>query len=640
MFQLLQSSVKARLMALVCLSLATLAIAFMLLNVYVLDKQIKQGFLGQAETASAGFNRQLDAMFGSYKEALDKAETIFSVTNDPESYFNYVAKTSPFSDFYIGLNDGQFFSRDNEGLPKDYDPRSRDWYKQAKSSRPNTIFTEAYEDAGTGEMVFSVAKYFDYQAPNGVTYQGVVAADVPFSKMVQEIMKVKIPGAVPVVLKKSGEILAFEDASYVTQPSSQLSDDLAINKLVKIVEDQGASEISVNNQTRLAYATYVLDGQWIFLITADKSEVYAPLTIALLEAGLMTAIFIGGALIAAVFIFGYTLRPVHDLKDAMDRAQQAVAKGEGDLTQQLPIKRPDEFGALAKLFNAFQENIRLIMLDNKAMAEQVDAKTHSTSDLTSKTREKLSIQQKEIHSMTGAIEEILETANSVQTHAEEAAELAVTSTGHCTTGKDVILKNQSSISQLADEVENSAVIIQKLNENSQAIQAIVTTIQDIADQTNLLALNAAIEAARAGDQGRGFAVVADEVRVLAQRTRSSTDEIRHMIEELQVNTDQAVSTMESSKNLAQSSVEETHEATDALESITGSVEAIQEVAKNITQTVDQQVTINKTLSSNSELMQQVGDELSSVADETNETARDVSNLSEQLRQKVAGIKLE
>ena len=68
-------------------------------------------------------------------------------------------------------------------------------------------------------------------------------------------------------------------------------------------------------------------------------------------------------------------------------------------------------------------------------------------------------------------------------------------------------------------------MIQRLAEDSQKINGVVSVIHSIAEQTNLLALNAAIEAARAGEMGRGFAVVADEVRNLAKRVQTSTDEI-------------------------------------------------------------------------------------------------------------------
>ncbi len=155
-------------------------------------------------------------------------------------------------------------------------------------------------------------------------------------------------------------------------------------------------------------------------------------------------------------------------------------------------------------------------------------------------------------------------------------------------GQGVIDQSLAGLHQLVGEVQNNAQAVERLAEETETIDKVLTVIRAIAEQTNLLALNAAIEAARAGEMGRGFAVVAEEVRSLAQRTTGATSEIQQLIARLQQAARQSVEAMRIQVEHAETSAQQAAAADGALVEVVEAIRTIASMAERIADATAQQ----------------------------------------------------
>ena len=173
-------------------------------------------------------------------------------------------------------------------------------------------------------------------------------------------------------------------------------------------------------------------------------------------------------------------------------------------------------------------------------------------------------------------------------------------------GQSVIDQSLAGLHQLVGEVQNNAQAVERLAEETETIDKVLTVIRAIAEQTNLLALNAAIEAARAGEMGRGFAVVADEVRSLAQRTAGATAEIQQLIARLQQAARQSVDAMRIQVEHAEASAEQAAAADGALVEVVSAIRTIASMAERIADATAQQSGAVSDIRDHSEQIHQLG----------------------------------
>ncbi|MCG9542278.1 methyl-accepting chemotaxis protein [Vibrio sp. Isolate33] len=555
---------------------------------------------------------------------VNAAKDAFKYTDDPTSYFTQSTNAGQFQIAYAGLSDGRFLQGVDLPVPQGYDPRTRDWYKKPMATG-QTVVTEPYIDVATNDLVVTIASPFN---TNG--YSGVIGADLNLNTLIKDVVSIEQPGVYAFLVDGEGNIVAHRDRNLTLKSVSNISSNLSAQKIQSLARDPEFVELTIDGAESLLSAKKVPHTDWYFTVVIDKTKSFASYRSLLRQSAIFGLIQLAVIAFVAMFIIKKALAPLTTLSSAME----ALSKGDGDLTQRITVNSKDEIGTLAHHVNAFIAKLQEIVRDIADSSHQLNQQSEVSTNVARQTSEGLSVQLHEISQIATAVHEMSATAEEVANNAQMTADSAIGSTENCEQGKQVIIRNQDSITNLAQQVENASGIIQEVEKNALDINAILATISDIAEQTNLLALNAAIEAARAGEQGRGFAVVADEVRVLSQRTHSSTDEIREMIETLQKNSVSAVESMQRSQDLAQSSVDDANNATKALEEIATSIQQISDMASHISNAASEQRTVTGEVSKNIQLVNDVSDNMSTEADNSRQLSEELRGIAQQLNTQV------
>lgn len=611
--------------------MVVMATALTWLSANQLFEQTRSGIYMRAESvseaASEGIKNWIDI-----RRDIASAFNDFSQESDVVPYLKQARVAGGFDDIFLGTPEGGMYRSHPERNRAGYDPRQRPWYQEANAAGKQ-IITTAYTDAITKALLVTIAEPV---RKNG-QFVGVVGADVLIDQLVSDVISLDVGDNAYAMLidATDGTFLAHPDSALSLKPVSQLSNDISMSTIENAVRTGSIEIINERGKEKLLYFTKVPDTNWIFAVQMDRATEEASHS-TLLTQLITTAVVITLVVIALVsWLVGFLFRDLNRVSLALEE----IASGEGDLTQRLEPKSDDEIGQLAENFNRFVGNMHTMVLKLSEVSASLANQARQTASQAEERSARIQMQQDEINMVATAVNEMAAATQEIAGNADHTAQNSSEAVGACEHGTGQVTQTQSSIQNLAQEVQVATNVILELEEHGNSINAILSNIQGIAEQTNLLALNAAIEAARAGEQGRGFAVVADEVRVLSQRTHGSTQEIQQTIELLQGTTGKAVSIMNDSRSLAETSVDDANSAAASLTQIHAAVERISDMATQIASAAEEQASVTSEITRNTEGIRDVSNELADEAHQAAEQAAQLSELSHELENEISRFKL-
>ena len=594
---------------------------------------LEESVEGELRETVAAQSKQLDGWLSSNAAVATGAANIMTALNGNDTIANMsemlsLADNNP-DILEVGVgNEKAFFQGRHAGNKTgQIDPRTRGWYKEGRDAG-KTVFTEAYVDKFTNELVTSAVSPFK----NNGQFAGTIFVDIALKTLDDEVAKLKYNGeGKATIMEKSGTILA------TSGPAEKMSNfhDISglgnhLDEIVKNGEGYVIIPASGDREDAIfAYTTVPASG-WIVGIDIDYDFVFAAVSRLRITFGILTLIGLGLMVFMCLKLSNSITSPIIELE------AHAKEMSNGNLKMKdIEVKSDDEIGSLTQAFNTMSVNLRKLISKMAATSEQVaasseelnasanqsaDAAIH-VAETVNEVGNNITQQMRDIEAARNSIGVV---SDDIQIVADKATNVAATSektAAAAKTGEELMQEAVSKMSSIEKSVLASAEVVERLGENSKQIGQIVEAIAGIADQTNLLALNAAIEAARAGEHGRGFAVVSEEVRKLATASQESAEQIRSRIESIQAATEEAVQSMKGGTEDVKAGTEAIREVGEQFKEIMKMVGGIEEEIAGINQSV-------KTVSNGAAHIVEATESIDKASRETDQKTQAISSATE------------
>lgn len=532
--------------------------------------------------------------------------------------------------------------------PEDWDITSRPWFSCTTLGK--TVLTEPYVDASTGQTILSVASpIYD----EGGKVLGVAGMDISMAQMMTVMQDKKIGDNGYVMLVSSEGLMVYHpDENEIQKNIAELDISQSVASAVEAGEESFL-KYEAYGQTKYGYITPVGTTGYFVISSLPFTEYYFQLIMSII---FLLVMFSLGSILVVMGVKRITTQITKPILELNKTAQQLA---EGNFDVEIQVTANNEVGELAQ---SFRETVDRL----KSYIGYID---EISTVLTEIAEGKMSIQLQ--YDYVGEFQKVKLALLNISESMKKVMLGIMDSSGQVTGGADELAKASQGLAEsagaqaaaveelvaistsIAEQVqenkkdaENSAketeqvtkmmgdsqeqmdlmkVAMAKIQETSQQVVGIITTIENIAEQTNLLALNASIEAARAGEAGKGFSVVAAEIGKLADESAKAVNVTRNLI-------GGSMDEIAKGNALVEQVVNSLHSSVEAVERVNGMIQ-------KTTENANYQATSMEQIRRGIEEISQGIQDSSAIAEESSATSQELAAQATTLNEMVQRFEL-
>ena len=171
------------------------------------------------------------------------------------------------------------------------------------------------------------------------------------------------------------------------------------------------------------------------------------------------------------------MRPIRDLRQAM------AALAQGQLSLNIPVTGGNEMSALANDFNTSIEQLRLMVSGLQNIGSDVLSATVEQSHAMETATDNADQERGEIEHIVTAVHQMAASATEVSQNAVSADRSAQHITGLAGQTQRLFEQDQRAFSEVESQLNQAAMTVSQVKEQSQGIVKVIEVIQGISEQT-------------------------------------------------------------------------------------------------------------------------------------------------------------